>query len=124
MIGKAKLLSLIGTARAEEAKVFYRDTLGLKFVVDDPFAIVFDMDGADLRVSKVPGFMPSAFAVLGFEVKDINAEIDAIVSRGVKMERYTFFQQDERGVWSGPDGTKVAWFKDPDGNIVSFVQPA
>lgn len=124
MIGKAKLISLIGTTRAEEAKVFYRDTLGLKFVTDDQFAVVFDMDGATLRLSKVPGFVPSAFAVLGLQVTDINAEIDAIVAKGVKMERYTFFQQDERGVWAGPDGTKVAWFKDPDFNILSFVQPA
>lgn len=123
MIGPAKIVPLIGTTRGDVSRQFYQDTLGLKFVKDDQFAFVFDVEGVELRVSKVPGFVPSAFAVLGFQVKDIAAEIDAIVAKGVKMERYTFFQQDERGVWSGPDGTKVAWFKDPDLNILSFVQP-
>ncbi len=122
MIGAAKMVSLIGTTRADASKAFYRDTLGLKFMTDDTFAFVFDMGGAELRVSRVPAVIPAAYAVLGFEVKDIAAEIDALVAKGVKFERFGFFQQDERGIWAAPDGTKVAWFRDPDMNMLSLVQ--
>lgn len=122
MIGTAKMVSLIGTTRADASKAFYQDTLGLKFVTDDSFAFVFDMGGAELRVSRVPAVIPAAYAVLGFQVKDIAAEIDALVAKGVKFERFGFFQQDERGIWAAPDGTKVAWFRDPDMNMLSLVQ--
>lgn len=122
MIGTAKMVSLIGTTRADASKAFYQDTLGLKFVTDDTFAFVFDMGGAELRVSRVPAVIPAAYAVLGFQVKDIAAEIDGLAAKGVKFERFGFFQQDERGVWAAPDGTKVAWFRDPDMNMLSLVQ--
>ena len=122
MICTAKMVSLIGTTRADASKAFYQDTLGLKFVTDDTFAFVFDMGGAELRVSRVPAVIPAAYAVLGFQVKDIAAEIDALAAKGVKFERFGFFQQDERGIWAAPDGTKVAWFRDPDMNMLSLVQ--
>ncbi|MBT9447676.1 MAG: VOC family protein [Hyphomonadaceae bacterium] len=121
-MGAAKMVSLIGTTRADASKAFYQDTLGLKFVTDDTFAFVFDMGGAELRVSRVPAVIPAAYAVLGFQVKDIAAEIDALVAKSVKFERFGFFQQDERGIWAAPDGTKVAWFRDPDMNMLSLVQ--
>jgi catechol 2,3-dioxygenase-like lactoylglutathione lyase family enzyme len=123
MIGNAKIIAMVGTARGDAARDFYRDTLGFKLREENQFAYVFDVDGVELRVSKVPALIPSTFAVLGFQVKDIEAEIDAIVAKGVMMERYSFLQQDARGVWTSPDGgAKVAWFKDPDFNVLSFVQ--
>jgi catechol 2,3-dioxygenase-like lactoylglutathione lyase family enzyme len=122
MIGQSKMVSLIGTTRADASKAFYQDTLGLKFIVDDSFAFVFDMGGAELRVSRVPAVVPAPYAVLGFQVADIAAEIDALVAKGVTFQRYTFFQQDARGIWKAPDGTQVAWFLDPDMNLLSFVQ--
>jgi catechol 2,3-dioxygenase-like lactoylglutathione lyase family enzyme len=123
MIGSAKIIAMVGTARGDAARDFYRDTLGLKLREENQFAYVFDVDGVELRVSRVPALIPSTFAVLGFQVKDIEAEIDAIVAKGVTMERYGFLQQDARGVWVSPDGgAKVAWFKDPDFNVLSFVQ--
>lgn len=123
MIGPAKVIAMVGTVRGDAARDFYRDTLGLKLREENQFAYVFDVDGVELRLSKVPGMVPSAFAVLGLQVKDIEAEIDAIVAKGVTMERYGFLQQDARGVWLSPDGgAKVAWFKDPDFNVLSLVQ--
>jgi catechol 2,3-dioxygenase-like lactoylglutathione lyase family enzyme len=123
MIGAAKIIAMVGTTRGDVARDFYRDTLGLKLREENQFAYIFDVDGVELRVSKVPGMVPSAFAVLGFQVKDIAAEIDAVVAKGVTMERYGFLQQDARGIWDSPDGgAKVAWFKDPDFNVLSFVQ--
>lgn len=124
MLARAKVVSIVGTMRADAAKAFYADTLGLKLVRDDGFAFVFDVDGAELRVSRVPAVAPSAYAVLGFQVADIAAVVDGLAAKGVKMERFGFFQQDARGVWSAPDGTKVAWFRDPDMNLLSAVQPA
>lgn len=123
MIGQAKVIAMVGTARGDAARDFYRDTLGLTLREENQFAYVFDVDGVELRVSRVPALLPSTFAVLGLQVKDIEAEIDAIVAKGVTMERYGFLQQDGRGVWVSPDGgAKVAWFKDPDFNVLSFVQ--
>jgi len=123
MIGDAKLIAMVGTMRGDAARDFYRDTLGLKLREENQFAYVFDVDGVELRLSKVPALIPTAFAIMGFQVKNIEAEIDAIVAKGVTMERYSFLQQDARGVWDSPDGgAKVAWFKDPDFNVLSFVQ--
>lgn len=123
MIGDAKLIAMVGTMRGDAARDFYRDTLGLKLREENQFAYVFDVDGVELRLSKVPALIPTAFAIMGFRVTDIEAEIDAIVAKGVVMERYSFLQQDARGVWESPDGgAKVAWFKDPDFNVLSFVQ--
>ena len=123
MIGDAKLIAMVGTMRGDAARDFYRDTLGLKLREENQFAYVFDVDGVELRLSKVPALIPTAFAIMGFRVTDIEAEIDAIVAKGVTMERYGFLQQDARGVWDSPDGgAKVAWFKDPDFNVLSFVQ--
>ena len=122
MLGSAAIVSIIGTARADAAKQFYEGALGLKLLKDDSFAFVFDVDGRELRVSRVPAVVPSTYAVLGFQVKDIAAAIDGLTPKGVKMERFGFFQQDERGIWAAPDGTKVAWFRDPDMNMLSVVQ--
>jgi len=122
MLDTAKVVSIVGTARGEAAQKFYADTLGLKLLRDDSFAFVFEVDGRELRVSRVPAVVPSAYAVLGFQVADIAATVDALIARGVTMERYTFFQQDARGVWKSPDGAQVAWFRDPDMNLLSVVQ--
>jgi catechol 2,3-dioxygenase-like lactoylglutathione lyase family enzyme len=117
-----KMVSIVGTTRADASKQFYVNVLGLRFVRDDGFAFVYDVDGAELRVSRVPAVVPSAYAVLGFQVPDIAATVDGLTTKGVKMERYSFFQQDARGVWTAPDGAKVAWFRDPDMNLLSVVQ--
>lgn len=124
MLGSSKMVAIVGTTRGEVSRQFYQDTLGLTFVQDDGFAFVFEAAGLSLRVSRVPAVVPSAYAILGFQVQDIAAEIDALAGKGVTFERFGFFQQDERGIWAAPDGTKVAWFRDPDQNMLSLVQHA
>lgn len=124
MLGSAKVSVLIGTTRPDAAKAFYQDTLGLTFVTDDTFALVFDANGTPVRVSRVPAVIPATYAVLGFQVQDIAAAIDGLAAKGVKFERFSFFQQDARGIWAAPDGTKVAWFRDPDLNMLSVAQHA
>lgn len=122
MLTAARPVAIVGTARGDAAKTFYADTLGLKLLKDDGYAFVFDLGGHELRVSRVPAVLPSTYAVLGFQVADIAAEIDGLTPKGVKMERFGFFQQDERGIWTAPDGARVAWFRDPDMNMLSLVQ--
>jgi catechol 2,3-dioxygenase-like lactoylglutathione lyase family enzyme len=108
----------------EASTAFYRDTLGLKFVRDDGFAAVFQAKNASVRVSRVPAIAPAAYAVLGFEVEDIDKTVDGLTAKGVVFQRYGFFVQDAKGVWTAPDGTRVAWFHDPDLNLLSVVQHA
>ena len=80
--------------------------------------------GPGIRPANIPAATPPAYAVLGFNVDDIEAAVDALTAKGVVFARYPFFVQDARGVWSAPDGTKVAWFHDPDLNLLSVVQHA
>lgn len=103
---------------------FYRDTLGLHFVQDDGFALVFEMSGTMLRISKVPQFTPAQHTVLGWECDDLNAAVDGLAAKGVEFNHYPNMGQDERGICTFPNGDKVAWFKDPDGNVLSLSQIA
>jgi catechol 2,3-dioxygenase-like lactoylglutathione lyase family enzyme len=124
MFGKAKskVISFTATQNPASALKFYRDTLGLTFVSEDPFAIVFDLDGTMLRVQKVKYLIPPQHTVLGWEVTDILEVVKDLKKRGVCCELFPGLAQDESGVWSAPSGAKVAWFKDPDGNILSITQ--
>ncbi|MGE0532088.1 MAG: VOC family protein [Hyphomonadaceae bacterium] len=123
MLGSATVTALVGTMKPEISKAFYQDTLGLKFISDDGFALVFEGKNARVRVSRVPGVTPAAYAVLAFQVDDIEKAVDGLTAKGVVFARFGFFVQDARGIWSAPDGTKVAWFHDPDLNLLSVVQP-
>jgi catechol 2,3-dioxygenase-like lactoylglutathione lyase family enzyme len=122
VLESAKIVAFVGTRQPERAKSFYRDTLGLKLVSEDPFAIVFNANGTMLRVSIVPELTPAKFTVLGWQVADIGAAARSLQSAGVALERFPGMQQDELGVWISPNGAKVAWFKDPDGNILSITE--
>jgi catechol 2,3-dioxygenase-like lactoylglutathione lyase family enzyme len=124
MLGSATLTALVGTMKPEAAKAFYADALGLKFINDDGFALVFEGKNARVRVSRVPGVTPAAYAVLAFTVDDIEKAVDGLAAKGVVFARFGFFVQDTRGIWAAPDGTKVAWFHDPDLNLLSVVQRA
>lgn len=124
MLANAVMTPLVGTMKPEAAKAFYADVLGLKFVTDDGFALVFEGKNGRIRISRVPALTPAPYAVLGFVVEDIEKAVDGLAAKGVIFARFGFFVQDERGIWSAPDGTKVAWFHDPDLNLLSLVQHA
>jgi len=96
--------------------------LGLRFVKDDGFALVFDANGIMVRVAKVPHFTPAQFTILGWQVTEIEKVVAELQGKGVAFERFGFFKQDDLGIWTAPTGDKVAWFKDPDGNILSISQ--
>lgn len=126
MLTNSKPVILIPTAKKDEAKDFYESVLGLKFIYDDNFALVFDAAGIMLRLTPVKEFTPHSFSVLGWEVNDIVSTVSGLSAKDVKFEIYDFpwMKQDEHGIWAAPDGTQVAWFKDPDGNLLSVAQHA
>ena len=118
----SRMIGFVSTADAQKARSFYADVLGFRLFSDDDFALVFDANGTMLRVAKGRKSPPAPQTVLGWEVDDIHAAIRALVARGVTFEQWnlSFMKQDEHGVWTPPNGDQVAWFKDPDGNILSI----
>lgn len=122
MLNQAQLQALVGTTRPDASKEFYHKTLGLTLESEDQFALTFTLGGASLRVSKVPTVAPSPYAVAGFQVQDVEAHVAELILKGVRMERFPFLMQDAQGVWTAPDGAKVAWFRDPDLNLLSLTQ--
>ena len=117
-----RVVTFLLTSNPETALTFYRDTLGLTFVRDDGFALVFDMDGVMLRIAKAPQFTPAQHTVLGWQVEDILVAQEGLLRKGVTFEIYPNMGQDERAICTFPNGDKVAWFKDPDGNLLSISQ--
>lgn len=119
----AKVITFLVTADRISATAFYRDTLGLPVTHEDQFACVFDLGGTSLRLSQVDGFRPEQHTVLGWDVADIRETILDLRNAGIDFTFYEGMGQDELGIWSPPgSGTKVAWFKDPDGNMLSLTQ--
>jgi len=114
-------VAFLATAMPEKAKAFYGDTLGLVLHSDDDFSFVFDMAGVPLRLQKVQAFQPHPFTALGWQVDDAASMATALRSRGVTFERFPFLQQDADDLWTAPGGARVAWFKDPDGNLLSIT---
>ncbi|HVJ53351.1 MAG TPA: VOC family protein [Aliidongia sp.] len=121
-LGNAPIMAFVATAKPDGALHFYRDTLGLELVEDTPFALVFTGGGTLLRIQKGAPPSPPPYTALGWEVGDIGAMAAILAARGVAFERFPGLEQDERGVWTAPNGQKVAWFKDPDGHILSLAQ--
>lgn len=121
-LGSARIVSFIATSDPKRAKAFYQDVLGLKFVSEDPFAVVFDAAGTMLRIATVKAVIVAPYTVLGWDVSDICATVEQLSSRGVAFERYPGMKQDEAGIWNTPSGAKVAWFKDPEGHTLSITE--
>jgi catechol 2,3-dioxygenase-like lactoylglutathione lyase family enzyme len=124
MLSSEKLVAFVSTTNADRARAFYRDTLGLRLVSEDAFALVFESNGAPLRVALAQEVKPAPYTVLAWDVKDIRATVLELKTAGIVFEIFGFFKQDELGIWAAPDGTQVAWFKDPEGNILGVAQHA
>jgi catechol 2,3-dioxygenase-like lactoylglutathione lyase family enzyme len=122
MLHSSKLMAFLITADSQKARHFYENVLGLEFVADEPFALVFNANGVMVRISKVKALEPASNTVLGWDVADIGSMIHSLSAKGVAFERFSGMQQDAIGVWVSPSGAKVAWFKDPDGNVLSLTQ--
>jgi catechol 2,3-dioxygenase-like lactoylglutathione lyase family enzyme len=121
----ARVVTFLGTRNRAAAKAFYCDKLGLKYVSEDPFALALETDGKRLRISELKDFEPRRFTALGWEVTEIVGAVRALKEKGVSFQVHEGFGQDEHGIWTSPDkSARVAWFLDPDGNILSLTQHA
>ena len=122
MITPGSLIGFVPITDGDRARAFYADVLGLHFVQDDGFAVVLRSGGNMIRLVRMPAVTPAQFTILGWEAAAIEDEVRALAARGVPFLRYSFFEQDELGIWTAPNGNKVAWFTDPDGNVLSLSQ--
>jgi catechol 2,3-dioxygenase-like lactoylglutathione lyase family enzyme len=120
-----KLITMVGflmTTNPDAARKFFTEVLGFSLLTDDSYALAFDAQGAMLRVGKATKFTPAQNTVLGWEVDDIAATVSELAEKGARFERYPQMKGDEQGIFTFPNGDKVAWFKDPDGNVLSLSQ--
>ena len=122
MLHNCPSISFVATSNPDRARNFYEKVLGLTFVSDDGFALVFDLNGSMLRIQIVEKVEPHFYTALGWNVADIGNEVAELTKRGVRFERYEGMNQDPDGIWKSPSGARVAWFKDPDGNVLSLTQ--
>jgi catechol 2,3-dioxygenase-like lactoylglutathione lyase family enzyme len=117
------LMAFVNICNVEAAKKFYRDTLGLRLVAEQlPFGLDFDANGTTLRLAVNQKISPVPGTVMGWRVPDIDIAVADLRNAGVRFEHFQGLSQNEDGVWTTPTGAKVAWFKDPDGNILSLSQ--
>lgn len=122
MLADKKLKAFVPTLQPEKAKFFYRDILGLALLSEDEYALEFEANGTLLRVITVRELTPHEFTVLGWNVEDIASTIQSLNDKDIFCEQYKFLEQDPSGIWLSPGGSKVAWFKDPDGNVLSLTE--
>lgn len=120
----ASPVAFILTADRAKAKPFYAGALGLPIVSEDDFAVTLDLgNSATIRLTDLPGHTAADHTVLGWGVPDIRSAVSALKAKGVTFRVYEGFGQDADGIWSPPGGgAQVAWFTDPDGNVLSLTQ--
>jgi catechol 2,3-dioxygenase-like lactoylglutathione lyase family enzyme len=122
MLASGKIVGFVPTKDYDKARAFYGGNLGFEFISLDQYALVMRVGGHKIRIAKVSNFTPLQGTILGWEVENIEAVVTWLRDKGVVLEKYPFVQDQELGIWTTPTGDKVAWFKDPDGNILSVSQ--
>lgn len=122
MLSEYAVIGFIPTVDADRARRFYVETLKLEFESDDRFAIVVRSNKTMIRIVRLKEFTPASYTILGWEVPDIAKAVEELSAAGVHFARYPQVPQDAAGIWTTPSGSKVAWFQDPDGNVLSLSQ--
>jgi catechol 2,3-dioxygenase-like lactoylglutathione lyase family enzyme len=123
ILTNAPPIAYVLTRDRARAKTFYAETLGLPIKGENFFATIFDLNGTELYLTTVADWVPHTHPVLGWTVSDIAAALKALKDKGVPGIIYPDFGQDELGAWTAPDGKKkLAWVKDPDGNVLGLTQ--
>ena len=112
----------LATADPARSRNFYERVLGLEFVADEPPALVFRVGGSMLRIQKVQAVHAAPYTSLGWAVEDIRGTVRELRAAGVVFQRYEGLKQDEDAIWAAPSGAFVAWFSDPDGQVLSLTQ--
>ncbi|RVW01272.1 VOC family protein [Rhodococcus xishaensis] len=118
-----ELVAFLASTDLDVSSMFYVDTLGLSEVERTPFALVVDGGGTELRITLVQSRVDTGYTVLGWRTTDLSSTVDKLRGKGIEFLRYQGMDQDELAAWTAPDGTRVAWFRDPHGNVLSIHQP-
>ena len=122
MLTTSDLIAFASTTDLARAQRFYEDVLGLRLVEQNAYACVFDANGTMLRITAVAEVARPGYTVLGWRVADIRQSVAQLESRGVMFARYDGMGQDAQGVWTTPSGDRIAWFRDPDENVLSLTE--
>jgi catechol 2,3-dioxygenase-like lactoylglutathione lyase family enzyme len=122
MLASSDLVAFVPSSDPQASRQFYEGVLGLRFIGDDRAALLFDANGTVVRIVGVDEVAPQPYTILGWEVEDIGAVVGDLANRGVEFQDFDFLDDDNPSVWSSPDGSQVAWFRDPDGNMLSVFQ--
>ncbi|HEY4864711.1 MAG TPA: VOC family protein [Candidatus Dormibacteraeota bacterium] len=120
MLRNARPVAFLATADSAQARSFYEGLLELRLLADEEFALVFELGATTLRIAKVGELTPQPFTVFGWVTEDVDATVSELGARGITFQRFGELEQDELAIWTAPSGARVAWFKDPDGNLLSL----
>jgi catechol 2,3-dioxygenase-like lactoylglutathione lyase family enzyme len=121
-LGGGSLIAFVPTINLPRARAFYAETLGLPVTDESPFACVFDANGTMLRLTPVRKLSRTRYTVLGWGVLDIASTVATLGAAGIAFVHYRGMDLDDAGIWTAPSGDRVAWFEDPDGNVLSLTQ--
>jgi catechol 2,3-dioxygenase-like lactoylglutathione lyase family enzyme len=122
MLSEADVTPFLASTDLQRARTFFEGVLGLKVSSVDSYALELATSGGSLRVALVQELRCAPYTVLGWNVGDIRAVVQGLGERGVTFKRYPGMTQDELGIWAAPSGSRIAWFEDPDGNVLSVAQ--
>jgi catechol 2,3-dioxygenase-like lactoylglutathione lyase family enzyme len=122
MLLDGKTVAFVPSSDLERSERFYVGTLGFVKKQRDDFAVVVEANGVTIRIARADGFAPQAFTILGFDVDDVDETARALAAKGIAFERYPGMEQDASGIWTAPSGSRIAWFKDADGNVLSIAE--
>ena len=115
-------VSFITTDAPKKAETFYSGVMGLTLKERSPYALVYEDGTHTLRIQIVPELTPTAHTAYGWVVPDLATEAKTLKRNGISLLAFDHLVQDKHYIWTTSDGHKIAWFKDPCGNVLSFTQ--
>ena len=125
ILAASPLVAFVPMCEPARSRRFYESVLGLPLLADElPFALVFQAPGVTLRVTRVESLTPQPFTILGWQVANIESTVTALTHAGVEFLRYPGMNDAHPlAIWTAPSGSRIAWFHDPDRNVLSLTQP-
>ena len=121
MFGSTEAFSGFAVDDMDKARAFYGETLGIETSIENGLMTLHLAGDRPTLVYPKPDHTPAAYTILNFRVDDIEQAVDRLTARGVTLERYDGFEQDEHGIFRG-GGPFIGWFKDPAGNVLAVLQ--
>lgn len=114
--------AFVPSRNLEKSKLFYTGLVGARVECEDEYALTLRVGDGFVRVVKVEDFQPQPFTVCGIVTDNVGSVARYLIEHGVQMVHYEGMGQDGDGVWEAPSGDRIAWFHDPDGNLLSYTE--